>query len=451
MRVRVVAGGMSQIREISGGSGLDSQNSLTAEFGLGAAVIADTVEVLWSSGVVDRLFGVAVDQRFTLTETPPWAVITAVADVPADQGGWVDLTFQRSGFDLGAETATPINVYNVHRRVDNTALAAEILADGERVTPGTRVVLPNEGGVARNLAGASGPGNDGTRDHEVAWTIPEGNAQKVLRLAGRYYIVQEHSAPPGLWEFVASVAAQQNDNYTTAVPTPADSSGAGPAFTAYFVAAHTSTPSVFYDSPANSGYSVDNLAPAAPQNVAVAYNTGSGNQLSWDPAPEPDFQYYNVYRGNEPGFVHGPGNLVHSTASPAWTDPDYDDVTASYKVTALDHAGNESDAGSNGPATGVKGPNAPRVDALYQNVPNPFNPSTSIRYSLRSASTVTVVVFDAAGRRVRTLLDATMPAGVHDITWDGYDHTGNRVASGVYFYRLEAGAFTQTRKMVLLK
>ena len=119
-------------------------------------------------------------------------------------------------------------------------------------------------------------------------------------------------------------------------------------------------------------------------------------------------------------------------------------------MTALDQAGNESENGAHSPATGAGGPIPPH-DALYQNVPNPFNPSTSIRYALRAPSDVTLMVFDAAGRRVRTLVDTSMPAGVHDVAWDGFDHRGNRVASGVYFYRLQTGVFTETRKMVLLK
>jgi hypothetical protein len=70
-RVRVVAGGVSQIREISGGSGHLSQGSLTAEFGLGAATLVDTVQVLWPSGIVQDSVGVAVDQRILLTEEDP--------------------------------------------------------------------------------------------------------------------------------------------------------------------------------------------------------------------------------------------------------------------------------------------------------------------------------------------------------------------------------------------
>ena len=89
--------------------------------------------------------------------------------------------------------------------------------------------------------------------------------------------------------------------------------------------------------------------------------------------------------------------------------------------------------------------------ALHPNHPNPFNPSTTIRYELAAAADVRLRVYDAAGRLVRTLVDAREGAGAHDVIFDGRDDAGHPVASGVYFYRLEAGTATQTRKMVLLK
>jgi len=89
---------------------------------------------------------------------------------------------------------------------------------------------------------------------------------------------------------------------------------------------------------------------------------------------------------------------------------------------------------------------------LAQNVPNPFNPSTTIRFSLRQRSKVTLSVYDVRGRRVRTLVRGVRTAGVeHVVAWDGRDDAGAAVSSGVYFYRLVAGSFTQTRKMLLLK
>ena len=89
--------------------------------------------------------------------------------------------------------------------------------------------------------------------------------------------------------------------------------------------------------------------------------------------------------------------------------------------------------------------------ALHPNHPNPFNPSTTIRYELAAAGDVRLRVFDAAGRLVRTLVDAREGAGAHDVVFDGRDDAGRPMASGVYFYRLDAGSATQTRKMVLLK
>jgi len=88
---------------------------------------------------------------------------------------------------------------------------------------------------------------------------------------------------------------------------------------------------------------------------------------------------------------------------------------------------------------------------LDANVPNPFNPSTTIRYAVGGTGAVTLRVYDVAGHLVRTLVDAQRSPGTYEARWDGRDERGRGVASGVYFYRLRAGDFSQTRRMVLLK
>jgi hypothetical protein len=93
----------------------------------------------------------------------------------------------------------------------------------------------------------------------------------------------------------------------------------------------------------------------------------------------------------------------------------------------------------------------PSKTELFANHPNPFNPSTTISYSLAAAGDVQLVVFDTAGRRVRSLVNAAEAAGGHTVTFDGRDDQGGVLASGVYFYRLETGGVVRTRKMVLLK
>jgi flagellar hook assembly protein FlgD len=88
---------------------------------------------------------------------------------------------------------------------------------------------------------------------------------------------------------------------------------------------------------------------------------------------------------------------------------------------------------------------------LDQNVPNPFNPSTVIGYAIARDEQVTLTVYDVGGRKVRTLVNERQRADVYRVTWDGMTDAGVRAASGVYFYKLAAGKFTQTKKMVLLK
>ena len=93
----------------------------------------------------------------------------------------------------------------------------------------------------------------------------------------------------------------------------------------------------------------------------------------------------------------------------------------------------------------------PQAYSLLQNWPNPFNPETSLRYSLPAASRVTLTVFDMLGQKVRILVDQQQAAGTYSVQWNGRDESGQSVASGLYLYRIEAGQFAQTRKMTLLR
>lgn len=96
-------------------------------------------------------------------------------------------------------------------------------------------------------------------------------------------------------------------------------------------------------------------------------------------------------------------------------------------------------------------PDRPRTYALGQNQPNPFNPATEISFSLPRSGRASLQVYDLAGRRVRTLVDGEMPAGVFTARWNGRDQAGAPVSSGIYLYRLVAGDFVQTKRMVLVK
>ncbi len=93
----------------------------------------------------------------------------------------------------------------------------------------------------------------------------------------------------------------------------------------------------------------------------------------------------------------------------------------------------------------------PSAFDLGQNYPNPFNPVTTIRFSLPRSERVVLEIFNLMGQKVRTLLDNTLTAGNHQITWDGTDRSGRKVASGIYLYRLKSGDDIRTRKMTLLK
>jgi hypothetical protein len=101
-------------------------------------------------------------------------------------------------------------------------------------------------------------------------------------------------------------------------------------------------------------------------------------------------------------------------------------------------------------------PNTPktpsaRTTTLWSAHPNPFNPETTIDFSLASAVRVYVAVYDVKGALVRTLVDENQTAGDHSVRWNGVDEKGRSAASGIYFVRMIAGTYTDVRKIVMLK
>jgi flagellar hook assembly protein FlgD len=93
----------------------------------------------------------------------------------------------------------------------------------------------------------------------------------------------------------------------------------------------------------------------------------------------------------------------------------------------------------------------PTEFSLHQNYPNPFNPTTTITYALPKKEDVTLTIFNSLGRKIRTLVNEQQVAGNYEIKWDGTDDNGKAVPSGIYFYQLKAGTFTETKKMTLMK
>jgi hypothetical protein len=197
---------------------------------------------------------------------------------------------------------------------------------------------------------------------------------------------------------------------------------------------------------------VDNIAPGVPTTFLVAYGSG-GNQLSWDPCPDPDFQFFRIYRGSTPDFEPATTLLAHETASSSWLDsPCEGGWDVYYRVSAVDHAGNEGPATAPGVVTDAPSDRIPTALALRSAHPNPFNPRTRLDYAVPApGGAVRLEIFDAAGRRVRVLVDRQRDPGTYEVEWNGRDGRGHTLASGVYLARLSLGGESATRKLVLMK
>ncbi len=343
--------------------------------------------------------------------------IAAVHDVPGDQGGQVFLSWDAARADRFMDAA--MSHYSIWRSIDagQAALAVE--------------------------KGASEIGSLAELDASAPLGV-----DPVIR-------VEETGTLTIYWQLVGTHDALYMEGYGSPVATLFDSSAACSDPHYFQVVAHTTNPQVFWKSDAASGWSVDNLAPCPPVGFVGERSVAPfGLDLTWEPNTEGDFSCYALYRGLSTGFVPGAGNLVGRLDETEYFDGEWNwGAGYFYKLSAFDINGNESAFSlfSTDNITGDETPAAPGASYLAQNFPNPFNPTTRIAFGLAAPANVSLRIYDAAGRLVRVLAEGARPAGNYSEFWDGRDSRGAAVASGIYFYRLTAGTFTETRKMALLR
>jgi hypothetical protein len=337
---------------------------------------------------------------------------------------------------------------------------------------GLQIGAPGLGCSGLAITSVGDVGNDQGRQVRMQWNSARRDAEgsstpitqySLWRRVEQYFTQQpdpgkqggERAIPPGLvapagdWDFLTTVPAFTQPSYGAVCPTLCDSTiSNGMCWSVFKIVAHTDVPSVYFESAPDSGYSLDNLAPSVPDEVELS----EPGLLCWRMVEDPDFDFYTVYAtedGVNPRLRAWP---VGNTVDTSYSLPDTT-VGRYVYVTATDYAGNES-AASEVVHYGIgvgEHPVLPTTYGLMQNVPNPFNPTTVIRFDIPEAANVVLGVYDISGRLVRTLVDRELPRARHSVEWDGRDNRGTRVASGVYFYKIEAGGFTAAKKMVLLK
>jgi hypothetical protein len=172
-------------------------------------------------------------------------------------------------------------------------------------------------------------------------------------------------------------------------------------------------------------------------------------QLSWNPSNVP-VEGYNIYRSTSTGFNSNSDNRIASVGNNITT---YKDISSSlqantdyfYRISSFDGDGNESDYSDE-----VTIKSLPKEYSLSINYPNPFNPSTTFRFSTPEDGLVKFTVHDLLGRVVYSE-NRNLFAGNYSFTWEGNNMLNQQVVSGVYFLRMEAEGFNQTRKMLMIK
>ena len=233
---------------------------------------------------------------------PP--AISSAADVPNDQGGRLILRWDASAADTLPDSH--IEYYSAWRLLPEVGAGMAVMAE--------RAPAPvlSELGLTADFSGEA--------------------TRRLVTAAG------------DTWEWLANVPAHHVESYGLTVQSLSDSMGTDPGWQYFVVTAHTEDPSIYFDSPVDSGYSVDNLSPALPSGFGgIQSLVPAGLKVYWKIGDDADLSHYAIYKGPLEDFIPGEGNLVGTAADTmfldtGWTPGDED----FYKLAAVDVHGNES-------------------------------------------------------------------------------------------------------------
>jgi hypothetical protein len=313
--------------------------------------------------------------------------------------------------------------------------------------------VPNDQGGRVTVRWAASAGDrdvNHLRGYSIWRALPPG-APKAA--GGRYRVARFAEGVPMDWEWLDDAPALRLPSYSYTARTLFDAMPGVDGTHQFMVVAHTKDMNEFYVSEPASGHSVDNLAPGAPK-MAGAKQAAGEITVTWRPSPEADLAGYAIYRSSS-----ALSDVTGLTPLATTVDSQFVDQTPGvgrnyYLVVAEDIHQNRGVPGAlvsaflpNSIGEGV----LPTEYALKQNAPNPFNPSTTIQYHLADQVDVRLEVYDLLGRQIATLVSGPQSAGIYAAVWDGADHRGVPVASGVYLTRLTAGTFTAMQRMTLVR
>jgi len=251
------------------------------------------------------------------------------------------------------------------------------------------------------------------------------------------------------WDAIGMFNAVQDSVYYYVAPTLCDSTIQGNCLSTFKVSAHTTNPDIFYYSDTLSGYSVDNIAPEAPQGLKSAI-VANGVQLDWESNDEEDFQYYKIYRSDQPITDLSYSEIdSFTTVDTTYLDTEVEvDNQYYYRLVAYDHAGNRSDLSNeiNLEFTGIGDSQILDKFNMGQNQPNPFVNSTTIQYTIPNHSFVNISVYSLLGKKLTTLVNEDKVSGSYSFEWSPDD-----IKPGIYFYILKAQDVVITRKLIVLE
>lgn len=335
----------------------------------------------------------------------PEPTVTAVKDIPHDQGGKVAVNWTASGRDNAFPRT--IQFYSIWRAVDAVPMGATTITSDE-----LRDLAPDD--------------------------------------AGPVYL----STPSRYYERVGTQDAQGWLGYSFSADTRADSVASATGNEYFMVAAHfIADYFISFASNEVSGHSVDNLAPAAPL-LLTAQRIGNYVYLKWNGVHVSDLRDYAVYRKTASGVTPVPINFLATSDDTLLTDTTAPTGALYYIVTALDAHANQSAPSNEASVQATTGiGDTPALTALtvLQNHPNPFTATTDFEVGLPRNSDVRIDIFDVAGRRVSAIDVKGAKAGWQRIAFAGRDDRDRPLASGVYFYRVNAAGATSTKKMVIAR